>query len=133
MLYKYFEYPTVFTLGGIAYMFLEILWRGYTHWSMGICAGVCLLGIYAFEKAFSYTPPILKYCLGALFITFNEFITGCIVNVWLGWNVWDYSKTPLNVCGQICLLYSVLWFLLCIPAFFLSKKLIQTYQKEQTA
>ena len=35
----------------------------------------------------------------------------------LGWNVWDYSSMPLNLYGQICLPFSGLWFLLCIPAF----------------
>ena len=35
----------------------------------------------------------------------------------MGWNVWDYSDMPLNLYGQICLPFTGLWFLLCIPAF----------------
>ena len=31
-------------------------------------------------------------------------------------NVWDYSGFPLNIMGQVCLLYSVLWGLLSIVA-----------------
>ena len=131
LFYRYIEYPLVFTLGGIAYMLIEMLWRGFTHWSMGLCSGLCMLGIYVFEKHFSYISPILKYTLGALFITYNEFITGCIVNVWLGWNVWDYSKTPLNIGGQICLLYSFFWFLLCIPAFYVAKRLNLLFIKKE--
>ena len=30
-------------------------------------------------------------------------------------NVWDYSDRKFNLMGQICPLYSALWFLLCIP------------------
>ena len=26
---------------GLMYMGLEILWRGYTHWTMGIAGGIC--------------------------------------------------------------------------------------------
>ncbi len=120
---KYYEYPLVFLIGGILYMFLEILWRGYTHWSMGICGGICFLELYLIEMHFFDYPPIVKCSLGSVLITTNELITGCIVNILLGWNVWDYSDRPLNVGGQICLTFSFVWFLLCIPAFFLARKI----------
>ena len=48
--------------------------------------------------------------IGSTIITVLEFITGCIVNLWLGWNVWDYSNLPLNLLGQICLPFSTLWY-----------------------
>ena len=48
--------------------------------------------------------------IGSTIITVLEFITGCIVNLWLGWNVWDYSNLPLNLLGQICLPFSILWY-----------------------
>ena len=104
-------------------MFIEISWRGFTHWSMGICAGVCFLGIYCLEKYAQNLHILIKCILGAFFITLNEFFAGCIVNLALGWNVWDYTNTPFNVLGQVCLLFSFYWFLLCIPAFFAAKKL----------
>lgn len=43
-------------------------------------------------------------------ITTLEFITGYIVNIRLGWNIWDYSKFPFNVCGQICPLFTIAWY-----------------------
>ena len=115
------EYPLVFISGGIIYMLIEIMWRGYTHWSMGICAGVCFIGIYSIEKYRSDLNIIIKCVIGSAFITLNEFITGCIVNIIMKWNVWDYSNTHFNVLGQICLLFSFFWFLLCFPAFKISK------------
>ena len=33
----------VFSLGGLGYGGIEILWRGATHWSMLLTGGVCLL------------------------------------------------------------------------------------------
>jgi hypothetical protein len=50
--------------------------------------------------------------LGALITLAVEFVSGLILNVWLGLNVWDYSHEPFNIMGQICPQYKVLWFLL---------------------
>ena len=47
--------------------------------------------------------------IGAAGITVLEFLTGCIVNIWLGWDVWDYDGMPGNVLGQICPQYMLLW------------------------
>lgn len=121
---KKFEYPIILFTGGVVYMLLETAWRGFTHWSMGICGGVCFLGIYLLERFRSTIPLPFKCLLGSVFITFNEFITGCIVNLWLGWNVWDYSHMMFDLLGQICVEFFLLWFLLCIPAFLLSRLLL---------
>lgn len=48
--------------------------------------------------------------IGGTFITIAEFITGCIVNLWLGWNIWNY--TTLDFLGQISIGSSILWFFL---------------------
>lgn len=60
-----------------------------------------------------------KWLLAAAMITTVEFITGCIVNIRLGWNVWDYSSHPFNLMGQICPAFCALWYLLSIPAVWL--------------
>ncbi len=57
--------------------------------------------------------------LGGGIITVLERITGLCVNVWMGWNVWDYSNMPLNLWGQICLPYSLLWAAISLAAVFL--------------
>ena len=31
----------IFLIGGALYNLIEILWRGYTHWSMFIVGGLC--------------------------------------------------------------------------------------------
>lgn len=68
--------------------------------------------------------PLLKKCLlGAVIITVIEFIFGVVFNIIFHMNVWNYENTPFNLFGQICLPYSILWFLLC---FFLFKWIIKS-------
>lgn len=104
-------------IGGLVYMGIEILWRGYTHWTMGIVGGLCFVLIGLINELFNYEMPIeYQAIISAVIVTVVEFISGMIINVRLGWNVWDYSNLPLNICGQVCLLFSVLWLFLSIVA-----------------
>ena len=105
------KYLLLGTIGSIIYMSLEILWRGYTHWTMGVLGGICFICLGLINELLSWeTPLVLQMLIGSTIITILEFITGCIVNLWLGWNIWDYSNLPLNLLGQICLPFSILWY-----------------------
>lgn len=101
--------------GGTLYYLLEVTVRGWSHWSMAICGGICLLGIYYMNRALDDTPLLLRAALGALLITAVELAAGCIVNLALGWRIWDYSAHFPHLWGQICLYASVRWVVLCIP------------------
>ena len=105
----------IFLIGAIGYSIIEILWRGYTHWTMSLTGGICFLLIYMIFTKYNYMPIIAKCLLGTAVITTMELIVGCVVNLYLKWNVWDYSGYHYQLFGQICLFYSVMWFLLCIP------------------
>ncbi len=112
---KITEYGAVFGIGAVGYGVVEILWRGYTHWTMILTGGVCLSCIYLSER-YNCDAPIWKRCLvGSLVISLSEILVGFVVNMLLDWNVWDYSSLPMNLFGQVCMLYSLLWFLLCLP------------------
>ena len=105
------KYVVLFVTGGLVYMSLELLWRGCTHWTMGVLGGICFICLGLINEILSWeTPLTLQMLIGSTIITILEFITGCIVNIWLGWNVWDYSNLPLNLLGQICLPFSILWY-----------------------
>ena len=103
----------MFIFGAIGYPLLELLWRGRTHWTMSIAGGLCTVLLLVVSRL-PLPSPIL-WLLGALSITAVEFAVGCIINRWLSWDVWDYSQLPLNVCGQISLPFSLIWFALSIP------------------
>ena len=117
------EWLTVFLIGGALYSMLEILWRGYTHWSMTVTGALCFLTLYALHVYARRVPFFLRCLLGALGITVLEFTAGYIVNLRLGWRVWDYSDMPLNLLGQICPLFSLFWYVLCAAAAPLCRRL----------
>ena len=104
------KYLFLFVLGGLVYMVIELLWRQRTHWTMGIVGGLCFIEIGLINEILSWKTGFIIQCiLGTIIITLNEFISGVIINILLGWNVWDYSNLPFNIMGQICLLFSFLW------------------------
>lgn len=101
----------LFLIGGRLYTWIEIIWRGWTHWTMFYMGGGCfvIMGLIN-EHMLPWSMPLLwQAVLSACIITVLEFIVGCIVNLWLGWQVWDYSDLPFNLLGQICLYYFLLW------------------------
>lgn len=110
------EYASAFTVGGVMYGAIETLFRGYTHPSMLVTGGICFAALYALDKYGGLALP-LRALVGALMITAAEFAAGCICNLWLGWDVWDYSHFRTNLLGQICLPFTLLWVLISIPAF----------------
>ena len=111
----------LFLIGGVLYYLIEVLWRGYSHWSMFILGGICfvIMGLLN-EYKFSWKDSLLKQSIiSACIITVFEFFTGCIVNLWFGWHVWDYSELPCNLLGQICLYFFFVWILLSMVGIIL--------------
>ncbi len=121
-------FPLFFT-GGFGYCLLEYIWRGYTHWSMFLLGGICLYVLFVISIKFFHTPLIFQAITGSLFITCAEFVTGVVVNILLGWNVWSYKSVPFNLLGQICLPYSILWTALCFPVLFCYRLFIKKVRK----
>lgn len=120
----------LFFIYGFMYYIIEVLYRGYSHWSMFFLGGLCgvIIGLLN-EK--NKTISVLKQGIyGALIVTILEFIIGYIVNILLGWNIWDYSNVPFNFLGQICLPFTIIWFILSVFCIylddFLRKKLFKS-------
>ena len=85
-----------------------------------------------FNELMPWDMPLWQQMLiGTAIITGLEFVTGCIVNLWLGWNVWDYSNVPLNVFGQICLPYILLWAPISLAGIILDDYLRYWLFKEE--
>ncbi len=117
---KAIENLVLFLFGGVAYSMIEVLFRGYTHWSMTLTGGLCLVRLFSGVTARHDEQLPIKCLFGAIVITVLELGAGCILNLWLGWHVWDYSGMVFNLFGQICLPFSALWFFLTIPIVWLS-------------
>ena len=118
--YNPFQKPVealfVLLFGGVTYYGIETLLRGWSHWSMAICGAVCFYALYRMNERYRRISLPLRAITGALFITSVELLAGCLLNLGMGLAVWDYSGMPYQFLGQICLPYSVLWFLVCFPA-----------------
>ena len=105
----------LFCLGGGAYVALELLWRGRSHYSMFLAGGTCFLLLGILRKA--KLPMPVKAGLGALSITAVELVAGWIFN--RDYSVWDYRALPFNFQGQICAMFTLLWIPVSIMAMAL--------------
>lgn len=122
----------LFGIGGFLYVCIEILYRGYSHWTMFFLGGICFFYAGIQNEFTSWeTPLIWQVSKVTAFITVAEFITGCIVNLWLGWNVWDYSGVPFNLLGQICLPFIGIWVFLSAVAIILDDYIRFWFFKEE--
>ena len=102
----------LFTVGGLGYVGLELLWRGRSHQSMFLAGGSCFLLLGQLGKRTRLAP--VRALGGAGIITGVELVVGLMANRNHG--VWDYRSMPLNFKGQICLCYSLLWVPLSLCA-----------------
>lgn len=107
----------IFILCGTVYSILEILFKGSergTHWSMFVLSGLAgVIFIDGLNNVFSYEMDlILQATICSVMITIWEYFTGNIFN--LDYQIWDYRNIPFNIDGQVCLLFTILWFFLSI-------------------
>ena len=109
------EKIVMFFLGGAGYVALELLWRGRSHISMFLAGGLCFLLLGKLQE--TKLPPALRCLVGAGIITFVELGAGLLAN--RDYRVWDYRQMPWNFCGQVCLVYSLLWIPVSLGAMLL--------------
>lgn len=110
------EYLFCFMFGAVAYGLVEVIVRGYTHWTM-LLAGGAVMALFCHINKTGSLNIFLKCLVGAIVITSIELAFGLVVNIRLGWNVWDYSDKPFNLLGQICPYFSIGWFFISILGF----------------
>ncbi|NCU26811.1 hypothetical protein EOM86_08850 [Candidatus Nomurabacteria bacterium] len=122
------RFVMLFLSGGISYVILELLYRRRSHVSMFIDGGICLFMIDFLCNRIKMAKKISVFIRGLFasgIITCIEFVTGLIVNKRLKLKVWDYSHIPLNLNGQICLRYSLLWYMLSLPVIIASGHIVK--------
>lgn len=114
------------------YPFLEYWFRGWSHWSMALAGGICfgLLGQIS-DLLQDYSLPV-RCVAGTGGILCVEFIFGCIFNLGMHLHVWDYSGEWMNLAGQICVRYGILWLFLSAPLILLADQLKIQKKRDQT-
>lgn len=109
------KYCFLMWFGGSFYVTLEVFWRERSHWTMFVMAGLVFIILGLLNELWNWNL-LSQTIAGTCIATAIEFITGCIVNLQLGWNVWDYSHMPGNIMGQICPQFTLLWVLVVVMA-----------------
>ena len=106
----YLKYLFLLVTGGLIYNIIEVLFRGWSHWTMFILGGICFIALGLINEVILWEMVLWKQMfIGACIITAMEFVTGCVVNLWMGWEIWGYSNMPGNILGQICPQFFLLW------------------------
>ncbi len=108
---------------GTFYFFTEVIWKTANgrpetiSWTMLLLAIFLAVPLERFGAELPWNMPLLlQSVICTCAITAAEFCAGCVLNLWLGLGVWDYSHMPGNILGQICPQFICVWFLLSIFA-----------------
>lgn len=122
---KLSEYLFLWGVGGGLYYGFEMLFRGFSHWSMFVLGGICLV-FFTVQGQMVHWEDSLWRQIGRciIFVTGMEFITGIIVNKWMRLGVWDYSRMPFQLFGQICLPFMIIFSGLCAVGILLGGYLL---------
>lgn len=108
----------LFCIGGLTYIAIELLWRGYSHWTMFLVGGLCFVLIGAINEIYTFEMPLVRQmAISAVMVTIVELLAGLLINC--DYSIWDYRNMPFNILGQICLAYTVLWLFLSLPAIII--------------
>lgn len=116
---RFLKHLILFTIGGVAYVCIELLARGFSHWTMFVVGGLCFFLVGAINEVTPKMALIKQMAISCVIITAIEFLSGCILNIGLGLDIWDYSDEFGNLFGQICLKHSCYWFLLSLVGIVL--------------
>lgn len=129
---KFFELLFLFAVGGLTYFSIELLWRGYSHPTMITVGGASFVLAGMINETFSWELLFWYQCaISSIMILIVEFISGCILNIWLGLGIWDYSNLPFNILGQVCIQFAFAWYLLSAVAIVLDDYLRYWIFKEE--
>ena len=115
------KYFLLFGAGGLAYVGLELLWRGRSHGSMFLAGGSCFLLLGQLNRLRRRLSLPVRAAAGAGVITAVELLAGLVFN--RGYTVWDYRRMPANFLGQVCLPFSLLWIPVSVVGMLLYDRL----------
>lgn len=106
----------LFCLVGGVYTCVELLYRGYSHWSMFLLAG--FLGVFCIDMPNNVYSFDLDYrwqvLISTILCTLGEGLCGLYVNIYKGWEVWNYSNLWGSFFWDQCNIFFVFAWLLLI-------------------
>ena len=84
-------------------------------YGLAVAAVIALLNRYKGHK-------IKLFIYGAILGTAIEYLTSFVLEAVWGIRFWNYSWTKFNICGRICLQYTILWGILTLIIIEVVKK-----------
>ena len=133
---KIFKVLTIWFVLGMIYFVIEGLWRipkgGYANIVMLPIGGFCGLIVGSINQMPMFYKMVVwkQAVIGTVLTLIIEYITGYILNIKLGLEIWDYSNMALNLNGQICLEFGIIWFLIMPTAIWLEDWIRWKFWKE---
>ena len=119
-MYRYLFYFLIYSFLGwcveVCYATLntkKFINRGFLNGPYCPIYGVGVMTIIYFVFPLKNNMLILFIASVAL-TSILEFLTGFILEKIFHYRWWDYSDVPFNICGYICLKFSILWGLACV-------------------
>lgn len=91
-----------------------------THWAMFFVGGLAFVLVGGINEWIPWEMSFIKQMsIGTAMILMTEFVSGCVLNLWLKLGIWDYSDKFMNLFGQICPQFALAWFVLAGVAIVL--------------
>lgn len=114
---KIIPYGSIFIISGLIYIMLELIWRGRTHWTMFLCAGLCgLVMANINNNLLEFDTDFLKQVIvSALCCTGFEFLFGIMFNG--DFSIWDYRGLwgTIHILGnQVNILFFGIWIIISV-------------------
>lgn len=112
---KIIPYGSIFIISGLIYIILELIWRGRTHWTMFLCAGLCgLVMANVNNNLLEFDTDFPKQIIvSALCCTGFEFLFGIMFNG--DFSIWDYQGLwgTIHILGdQVNILFFGIWIII---------------------
>ena len=115
-----YKYCILTSTGFIGYMIIELLFRGYTYYTMGLAGSLAFILIGLINELIPWELYIeIQMVIASLIVTLIELIFGSILLNVFNMRMWDYSDQFLNYKGYICALFSFLWLFVGLFAIVL--------------
>ncbi len=115
------KFLVLFIFGFMAYITIEVCYRGYSYPLMGICGAIAIVLLDKINNKISWDVDILlQGTIGSIIITFFEYVIGSLFLKGYLPVMWDYSNLWLNYKGIICVPFSLAWIGLSIVAVIIA-------------
>ena len=124
------KYIVLFITFSSLYVWIEILFRNRSDRSMALLGGICGILIGLINNIIPWSMSIIKQSLigGLCIVTPLEYLFGIVINQ--NHQIWDYSDLILNIQGQVCIQFSMIWCVISILVIILDDYLRYIIFKE---